>query len=181
MPWWWPTTHRVEVLGTLTNRTIRTDRPCHLLHVPRLENLQRVAQHPRIGAARLDFPIDAVSEFRRPSGNAASSHHRICIHGVVSVVPFEPAGYDVRQTGQTLKPPLRDRLGINQLAVMQVRLPVQHETKDQDNLATARKFVLLVRNRHNLAFDNLPCPLGIDLSASAYVVTENPEITLRPR
>jgi hypothetical protein len=43
---------------------------------------------------------------------------------------------------------------------MQPRLPIQHEAEDQDNLAAARKLVLLVQNRHSIAFDDLSCPLA---------------------
>jgi hypothetical protein len=95
------------------------------------------------------------------------SVRHVLSQGVIGGLPSEPLPYDLKEPFQRQEAAQHRRFGIDQLTVMQPRPPIQHEAKNQHDLATSGKLVLLVQRRHGSAFDD-PLHTSISCSNTSY-------------
>jgi hypothetical protein len=71
---------------------------------------------------------------------------------------------ELGQSRQRHEAALADRLGIEELAVMKLRLRIEHQAKNEKDLAAVNELVLFDRSRHCVAFDD---SLGADQGSVA--------------
>ena len=72
-------------------------------------------------------------------------------------MPLEPVSDQPGQSRQRHEPALADRLGIEELAVMKPRLRIEHQAKNEKDLAAINELVLFGRSRHGIAFGDWRC------------------------
>jgi hypothetical protein len=83
------------------------------------------------------------------------SVRHVLSQGVIGGLPREPLLYDLQESLQRQEAAQHRRFGIDQLTMTQPQPLIQHEAKNQHDLATPGKLVLLVQRRHGPAFDDL--------------------------
>ena len=95
------------------------------------------------------------------------SVRRVLGQGVIGGLPSKPLPYDLQKPLQRQEAAQHRRFGIDQLAMVQVQPPIQHEAKNQHDLTTSGKLVLLVQRRHGPAFDD-PLHTSISCPSTSY-------------
>lgn len=83
------------------------------------------------------------------------SVRHVLSQGLIRGLLSEPLPYRLQEPLQRQEAAHHPRFGIDQLTVVQPQPLIQHEAKNQHDLATPGKLVLLVQRRHGPAFDDL--------------------------
>jgi hypothetical protein len=70
---------------------------------------------------------------------------------------------------------LTHRVDIEQLASAQLRIPIQHEAEDQDDLPAVGRLILVMQRRHGLALADPRDLPARDFRATGLLVAAGPE------
>ena len=88
-------------------------------------------------------------------------------YGVIGGLPSEPLPDDLQEPLERQEAAQHRRFGIDQLTMVQAQPLIQHEAKNQHDLATPGKLVLLVQRWHGPAFDD-PLHTSISCPSTSY-------------